>query len=144
MRARSAGICWNLGLVDHPSTIAAALSVANEEHSCSDRAFPASSVSPLPGRLRYDGRSPSDPAPHRRWPRRRASDVHVRGFLVIDDLKKGYYLLFIDGGTRANEQGQAEGAIGVILQNPILGRCWPQSPRKWDPWTAPTKPSTTL
>jgi ribonuclease HI len=41
--------------------------------------------------------------------------------LVIDDLKKGYYLLFIDGGKRANEQGQAEGAIGVILQEPDCG-----------------------
>jgi ribonuclease HI len=40
---------------------------------------------------------------------------------VIDDLKKGYYLLFIDGGKRANEQGQAEGAIGVILQEPDCG-----------------------
>jgi ribonuclease HI len=40
---------------------------------------------------------------------------------VIDDLKKGYYLLFIDGGIRANEQGQAEGAIGVILQEPDCG-----------------------
>jgi ribonuclease H / adenosylcobalamin/alpha-ribazole phosphatase len=40
---------------------------------------------------------------------------------VVDDLKKGYYLLFIDGGTRANEQGQAEGAIGVILQAPDCG-----------------------
>jgi ribonuclease HI len=41
--------------------------------------------------------------------------------LVVDDLKKGYYLLFIDGGKRANEQGQAEGAIGVILQEPDCG-----------------------
>jgi ribonuclease HI len=40
---------------------------------------------------------------------------------VVDDLKKGYYLLFIDGGMRANEQGQAEGAIGVILQEPDCG-----------------------
>ena len=40
---------------------------------------------------------------------------------MIDDLKKGYYLLFIDGGKRANEQGQAEGAIGVILQEPDCG-----------------------
>ncbi len=38
-----------------------------------------------------------------------------------DDLKKGYYLLFIDGGKRAGEQGQAEGAIGVILQEPECG-----------------------
>ena len=41
---------------------------------------------------------------------------------MIDDLKKGYYLLFIDGGKRANEQGQAEGAIGVILQEPDCGK----------------------
>lgn len=40
---------------------------------------------------------------------------------MVDDLKKGYYLLFIDGGKRANEQGQAEGAIGVILQEPDCG-----------------------
>ena len=40
---------------------------------------------------------------------------------MVDDLKKGYYLLFIDGGTRANEQGKAEGAIGVILQEPDCG-----------------------
>jgi ribonuclease HI len=37
------------------------------------------------------------------------------------DFEKGYYLLFIDGGMRANEQGQAEGAIGVILQEPDCG-----------------------
>jgi ribonuclease HI len=36
----------------------------------------------------------------------------------MDDLKKGYYLLYIDGGKRANEEGQAEGAIGVILKEP--------------------------
>jgi ribonuclease HI len=40
---------------------------------------------------------------------------------MVDDLKKGYYLLFIDGGKRASEQGQAEGAIGVILQEPECG-----------------------
>ena len=40
---------------------------------------------------------------------------------MADDLKKGYYLLFIDGGIRANEQGQTEGAIGVILQEPGCG-----------------------
>ncbi|MEX0972701.1 MAG: ribonuclease HI family protein [Solirubrobacterales bacterium] len=40
---------------------------------------------------------------------------------MVDDLKKGYYLLFIDGGKRANEQGQAESAIGVILQEPDCG-----------------------
>jgi len=43
------------------------------------------------------------------------------GARLVDDLKKGYYLLFIDGGTRANEQGQAEGAIGLILQEPDCG-----------------------
>jgi ribonuclease HI len=37
-------------------------------------------------------------------------------------LKKGYYLLFIDGGIRANDQGQTEGAIGVILREPGCGR----------------------
>jgi ribonuclease HI len=41
--------------------------------------------------------------------------------LVVDDLKKGYYLLFIDGGIRASEQGQPQGAIGVILQEPDCG-----------------------
>src|SRR4051794_26518574 len=40
---------------------------------------------------------------------------------MVDDLKKGYYLLFIDGGIRANEQAQAEGAIGVILREPDCG-----------------------
>ncbi len=40
---------------------------------------------------------------------------------MVDDLKKGYYLLFIDGGTRASEPGRAEGAIGVILQEPDCG-----------------------
>ena len=40
---------------------------------------------------------------------------------MVDDLKKGYYLLVIDGGKRANEQRQAEGAIGVILQEPDCG-----------------------
>ena len=40
---------------------------------------------------------------------------------MVDDLKGGYYLLFIDGGKRANEQGQSEGAIGVILQEPDCG-----------------------
>ena len=49
---------------------------------------------------------------------------------MVDDLKKGYYLLFIDGGKRANEQGQAEGAIGSFSRNPIVARCWPEGPRK--------------
>lgn len=40
---------------------------------------------------------------------------------VVDDLKKGYYLLFIDGGKRANEQGQAEGGVGAVLQEPDCG-----------------------
>ena len=49
---------------------------------------------------------------------------------MVDDLKKGYYLLFIDGGKRANEQGQAEGAIGIILQEPDLGRVLRSEPEK--------------
>jgi hypothetical protein len=40
---------------------------------------------------------------------------------VVDDLKPGCYLLFIDGGKRVNQDGQAEGAIGVILQEPGCG-----------------------
>jgi ribonuclease HI len=40
---------------------------------------------------------------------------------VVDDLKRGYYLLFIDGGRRVNDHGQGEGAIGVILQEPDCG-----------------------
>jgi ribonuclease HI len=40
---------------------------------------------------------------------------------VGDDLKDGYYLLFVDGGKRASGQGQHEGAIGVILQEPRCG-----------------------
>lgn len=40
---------------------------------------------------------------------------------MVDDLKSGYYLLFIDGGKRAGESGEAEGAIGVILQEPECG-----------------------
>ena len=63
---------------------------------------------------------------------------------MIDDLKKGYYLLFIDGGIRANEQGQKKGAIGVILQEPGCGAVLARWPRKWDPSAVPTKPSTTL
>jgi ribonuclease HI len=50
--------------------------------------------------------------------------------LVVDDLKKGYYLLFIDGGIRANEQGQAEGAIEVILQEPDCGEVLARVPEK--------------
>jgi ribonuclease HI len=50
--------------------------------------------------------------------------------LVVDDLKKGYYLLFIDGGKRANEQGQAEGAIGIILREPDLGKVLRSEPEK--------------
>ena len=49
---------------------------------------------------------------------------------MIDELKKGYYLLFIDGGKRANEQGQAEGAIGVILREPDLGKVLRSEPEK--------------
>src|SRR5215208_2256389 len=55
------------------------------------------------------------------WREKRARLCRGQGFLVVDDLKKGYYLLFVDGGKRANEQGQAEGAIGVILQEPDCG-----------------------
>lgn len=40
---------------------------------------------------------------------------------MVEAVKKGYYLLFIDGGKRANEQGEAEGAIGIILQEPDCG-----------------------
>ena len=41
---------------------------------------------------------------------------------MIDELKSGNYLLFIDGGKRgADEDGRAEGAIGVILQEPDCG-----------------------
>ena len=40
---------------------------------------------------------------------------------MVDEPKQGYYLLFIDGGKRTDEQGQAEGAIGVILQEPDCG-----------------------
>ena len=49
---------------------------------------------------------------------------------MVDDLKKGYYLLFIDGGKRANEQGQAEGAIGIILREPDLGKVLRSEPEK--------------
>jgi len=56
---------------------------------------------------------------------------------VVDDLKKGYYLLFIDGGTRANEQGQAEGAIGVILQEPDCGPVLARDAEKVGPVGSP-------
>ena len=49
---------------------------------------------------------------------------------MVDDLKKGYYLLFIDGGIRADEQGQTEGAIGVILQEPDCGEVLARVPEK--------------
>jgi ribonuclease HI len=49
---------------------------------------------------------------------------------VVDELKKGYYLLFIDGGKRANEQGHAEGAIGIILREPDLGKVLRSEPEK--------------
>jgi ribonuclease HI len=49
---------------------------------------------------------------------------------VVDDLKKGYYLLFIDGGKRANEEGRAHGAIGVILREPDLGKVLRSVPKK--------------
>jgi ribonuclease H / adenosylcobalamin/alpha-ribazole phosphatase len=57
--------------------------------------------------------------------------------LVVDDLKKGYYLLFIDGGIRANEQGQMEGAIGVILQEPDCGLVLAREPEKVGPVGSP-------
>ena len=56
---------------------------------------------------------------------------------MVDDLKKGYYLLFIDGGIRANEQGQAEGAIGVILQEPDCGAVLARLPEKVGPVGSP-------
>jgi ribonuclease HI len=57
--------------------------------------------------------------------------------LVVDDLKKGYYLLFIDGGKRANERGQAEGAIGVILQEPDCGAVLATVAEKVGPVSSP-------
>jgi ribonuclease H / adenosylcobalamin/alpha-ribazole phosphatase len=56
---------------------------------------------------------------------------------VADDLKKGYYLLFIDGGIRANQQGEAEGAIGVILQEPDCGLVFPPVAEKVGPVGSP-------
>ena len=56
---------------------------------------------------------------------------------MVDDLKKGYYLLFIDGGKRANEQGQAEGAIGVILQEPDCGEVLTRVAEKVGPVGSP-------
>ncbi len=56
---------------------------------------------------------------------------------MVDDLKKGYYLLFIDGGKRANEQGQAEGAIGVILQEPDCGAVLAEVAEKVGPVGSP-------
>ena len=56
---------------------------------------------------------------------------------MADDLKKGYYLLFIDGGTRASERGQAEGAIGVILQEPDCGAVLARVPEKVGPVGSP-------
>ena len=58
---------------------------------------------------------------------------------MVDDLKKGYYLLFIDGGKRANEQGQAEGAIGVILQEPDCGKVLVEEAEKVGPVGSPTE-----
>ena len=58
---------------------------------------------------------------------------------MVDDLKKGYYLLFIDGGTRANEQGQAEGAIGVILREPDCGAVLDTVAEKVGPVGSPTE-----
>ncbi|HEY5976845.1 MAG TPA: ribonuclease HI family protein [Solirubrobacterales bacterium] len=56
---------------------------------------------------------------------------------MVDDLKKGYYLLFVDGGKRANEQGQAEGAIGVILQEPDCGAVLAEVAEKVGPVGSP-------
>ncbi len=56
---------------------------------------------------------------------------------MVDDFKKGYYLLFIDGGIRASEQGQAEGAIGVILQEPGCGEVLKEVPEKVGPVGSP-------
>ena len=63
---------------------------------------------------------------------------------MVDDLKKRYYLLFIDGGKRASEQGQTEGAIGVILQEPDCGPVLATVAEKVGPVGSPHKPSTTL
>ena len=57
--------------------------------------------------------------------------------LAVDDLKEGYYLLFVDGGKRANEQGQAEGAIGVILQEPDCGEVLAKVTEKVGPVGSP-------
>ena len=59
---------------------------------------------------------------------------------MVDDLKKGYYLLFIDGGKRANDQGQAEGAIGVILQEPDCGAVMARVAEKVGPVGSPHEP----
>ena len=56
---------------------------------------------------------------------------------MVDDLKKGYYLLFVDGGKRANERGQAEGAIGVILQEPDCGAVLARVAEKVGPVSSP-------
>ena len=56
---------------------------------------------------------------------------------MVDDLKKGYYLLFIDGGIRANEEGQADGAIGVILQEPDCGAVLAKAAEKVGPVGSP-------
>ena len=56
---------------------------------------------------------------------------------AIGDLRKGYYLLFIDGGKRANEQGEAEGAIGVILQEPDCGAVLAREAEKVGPVGSP-------
>jgi ribonuclease H / adenosylcobalamin/alpha-ribazole phosphatase len=56
---------------------------------------------------------------------------------MVDDLKRGYYLLFIDGGKRANDQGLAEGAIGVILQEPDCGAVLATVAEKVGPVSSP-------
>lgn len=39
---------------------------------------------------------------------------------MTDDLKTGYYLLFVDGGIRG-KPGQKKGAIGAVLREPRCG-----------------------
>ena len=56
---------------------------------------------------------------------------------MVDEVKKGYYLLFIDGGIRANDRGQAEGAIGVILREPDCGAVLAEVPEKVGPVGSP-------
>src|SRR3954464_4546744 len=57
-----------------------------------------------------------------------------------DDTVEGYYLLFVDGGKRDNGQGQAEGAIGVILQEPACGSVLATVAEKVGPVGSPHEP----